>query len=327
MNLKRAIKGFLLSFVFLTFSVYMIFGIQGIFYGFSEIQDKSLFLGSISDSIISSIDSTQPVISSNDSKNQLQIGELNIDAQSAISVWTDFSQPDKILFSKNDQRKLSIASISKLMTALIAIENLNLSKEIKISSEATNQSNEPEFELLKAGETFYAKDLLYAILIGSDNAASYALSESMGTNEFIGLMNVKAKELGLSDTSFSNTSGLGLANFSTAQDIVKLSEYLFKNQPSILQITTMPEFDLYTTDGKVFYKIINTNQLLTDSNFKKIIVGGKTGKTRTAGECLLLMTKSLNNKGYLISVILNSDSRFQEITKIIDWIDKSYKWQ
>jgi len=322
MNIKRAIGGFLLSFVFLIFFVYMIFGIQWIF---DNSQNKAMFLGSISDSTIFTTNSVQSVTSNDNYENQ-QIEEPNINAQSVISVWTNFSEPDKTLFSKNDQRKLSIASISKLMTALIAVENLDLSQEIKISSEATTQSDEPEFELLKTGETFYAKDLLYTMLIDSDNAASYALSESMGTNEFIGLMNAKAKELGLSDSSFSNSSGLGLANFSTVQDIVKLTEYLFKNHPYILSITTMPEFDLYTVDRKIFHKIINTNQLLSSSpDLAERIIGGKTGKTRTAGECLLLMTKALNNQGYLISVILNSDSRFQEMKKIIDWVDINYQ--
>jgi D-alanyl-D-alanine carboxypeptidase len=324
MNLKRAIGGFLLSFVFLIFFVYMIFGIQWIF---DNSQNKAIFLGSISDSTLLTTNSVQSVTSNDNYENQ-QIEEININAQSAISVWTNFSEPDKTLFSKNDQRKLSIASISKLMTALIVVENLDLSQEIKISSEAATQTDEPEFELLKTGEIFYAKDLLYTMLIGSDNAASYALSESIGTNEFIGLMNAKAKELGLSDSSFSNPSGLGLANFSTVQDIVKLTEYLFKNHPSILSITTMIEFDLYTVDRKIFHKIINTNQLLSSSpDLAERIIGGKTGKTRTAGECLFLMTKTLNNQGYLISVILNSDSRFQEMKKIIDWVDTNYQWQ
>ena len=321
----RAIKGFLLSFVFLIFCLYMIFSIQEIFNGFSEIKNEA-FIGSVSDSIDSP--NSKPAFETNDdSANQLQIGALDISAQSAISVWTDFAQPEKVLFSKNNQRKLPVASITKLMTALVVVENFDLSKKIQISADAVNQTDEPEKEILKAGEIFYAGDLLNAMLIGSDNAASYALAESIGVDKFVSLMNNKAKELGLLDTSFSDSSGLGVVNFSTAQDMAKLAGHLLKDKKAVFMITTMPDFDLYTADGKILHKISNTNKLLNDPKLSKRIIGSKTGTTRTAGECLLLITKALNNKGYLINVILNSESRFQEMPEIINWVDTNYQWQ
>jgi len=306
MNWLRSIKGFLLSFVFLFVFLYIIAGLQWVFDNSFQNQNEEVFLGSVSNAI-------QNVMSG-----------LEINAQSAISVWIDISRPkgypDKIFFSKNAQRKLSIASISKLMTALIVLDNSDLSQQITISDQAVSQSNDPE--PLKSGETFYAKDLLYATLVDSDNASSYALSESIGTDKFIELMNEKAKELGLLDTSFLNTTGLGLANFSTAQDLVKLTEYLLKEHRSIFEITIMPEFNLYTVDGKILHKFVNTDELLRDSsNLAKRIVGGKTGKTRTAGECLLLVVTSVDEQGYLINVILNSNDRFGEIKKLINAAD------
>jgi len=238
-----------------------------------------------------------------------QLQALNIDAQSAISVVTDLSN-SKVLFKKNEQRKLSIASIAKLMTAVIVLENVELSEKIGISKEAQ--------------DTFFAKDLLYAMLIGSDNAAAEAFSESIGKDKFVELMNKKAKEIGLSDTSFLNPTGLGLDNFSTAQDLAKLAEYLLKEHRSILDITVMSGFDLYTADGKVLHKITNTDELLKESSdFEKRIIGGKTGETRTAGECLLLVLKAKNDKDYLINVILNSKDRFGETKKIINWLDSA----
>lgn len=242
-----------------------------------------------------------------------QLQALNIDAQSAISVVTDLSDNSKVLFKKNEQRKLSIASITKLMTAVIVLENIDPSEKIEISKEAQ--------------ETFFANDLLYDMLIGSDNAAAEAFSESIGKDKFVALMNEKAKEIGLFDTSFLNPTGLGLDNFSTAQDLVKLTEYLLKEHRSILNITAMQEFDLYTADGKNLNKITNTNELLKEySDSDKRIIGGKTGNTRAAGESLLLVLRMPDNKDYLINVILNSKDRFGETKKIIDWVNDNFNF-
>lgn len=328
MNLKRVISGPLLSIVFLVVFVYLIAGVQWIFENSFRGFDGKEFLGSVSASV-SNIPAE--IVSSEQNKVPELIPnsqEFNIKAQSVISVWTDLSETDKILFSINEQRKLSIASLSKLMTALIVIENVDLSQPIKISKEATIQCT--NFEPIKAGEVFSASDLLYTMLIGSDNTAAYALSEGLeskpGTEKFVELMNNRAKELGLSDTSFLNTTGLGLDNFSTTQDLAKLVKYFIIKYPSILEITAMPEFDLYTVDGKIKHKIINTNKLLISSDdLSKRIIGGKTGETRTAGECLLLVLKPLNGQGYLINVILNSYDRFAEMKKLVSWVDLNYK--
>ena len=258
-------------------------------------------------------------------KNQ-QVEESNIGAQSAISVWTNLSNEGKIVFDKNSQEKLPIASISKLMTALVAVENLDLSKEIKISGVAANQSKDPE--PLKEGEIFYVKDLLYTMLIGSNNAASFAFSESIGTDKFIGLMNQKAKDLGLQNTSFANPIGFGSENFSTAGDLAKLAEYILRARPSIFGITTMREFDLYTVDGQILHKITNTDKLLNDTpDLAERVIGGKTGETPFAGGCLLSVVRALDGQGYLISVVLNTSNRFEETKKLVDWVDKSYQWK
>ncbi len=263
-------------------------------------RNNDVFLGNVSGGV-------ENVVS-----EDLQVEDVNIDAQSAISVVTDLSN-SKVLFKKNEQRKLSIASITKLMTAVVVLENIEPSEKIKISKETQ--------------DSFFANDLLYAMLIGSDNAAAEAFSESIGKDKFVELMNEKAKEIGLSDTSFSDSTGLGLDNFSTAQDLVKLAEYLLKERRLILNITAMQEFDLYTADGKTLHKITNTNELLKEySNSDKSIIGGKTGNTRAAGESLLLVLRAQNNKDYLINVILNSKDRFGETKKIINWIDDAFNF-
>lgn len=311
MNINRALAGFLLSFVFLLVFLYAMSEMQGFFENaLQNVQGQA--------------DILQAAENLNSVNNQnLPLPELNINASAAISVETNLSDINKTVFEKSSSEKLQIASLTKLMTALIVVENLDLSQKIKISDQAANQTVDPE--PLKAGETFYAKDLLQAMLIGSDNTASYALYEAVGKEKFIDLMNARAGELGLSDTIFLNPTGIGLENFSTAHDMSKLAAYLLKEQPSIFKITTTPEFNINTVDGKINHEIINTNELLGDSSgLAKRIVGGKTGDTRTAGQCLILAVKSLDDQDYLITVVLNSRDRFGEMKKIINWIDENY---
>lgn len=306
MKLGRIIVGPILSVVFLLSFVYVISGLQVIILNYAEDTKASQLLGSLSDS-------------TNLTKTS-EADEFYLPVQSAISVRTDLLGGSEVLISENAQRKLSIASISKLMTALVVIENYDLSERVKISETAINQT--VNLGQIKSGEIFFTEDLLNATLIGSDNTASYALSEVVGTENFVSLMNTKAKELNLFDTSFSNPTGLNLGNYSTAQDLVKFAEYLLKNYPNILQITKVSEFDLYTVDQRISHNIVNTDALLQDSSdLAKRIVGGKTGETRTAGGCLLLITKTFDDKGYLINIILGSDDRFNDMKKMINWVD------
>ena len=326
MNLRRAIGGVLLSFAFLSFFACIIFATRLVFDNYLTKSDKD-FYASLSGSLNSVEGSVnkpeETTLKSQDLSNDNQtnqVGEISLNAQSAISISVDLSGQDKVVFSKNSQRKLSIASISKLMTALVVVDNYNLSQEITISGVAAHQSTDPD--PLKEGETYYLKDLLYAMLVGSDNTASYALSEFIGEDKFIGLMNTTAQDIGLTDTSFTNPTGLGFGNYSTTQDLAKLAKYLLENHPSIFGITKTRETYLYTVDSKISNKIISTDELLSDSfNLGGRIIGGKTGDTRTAGGCLLLVAKSADDNGYLINVILNSNDRFGEMKKLIGWSD------
>lgn len=252
--------------------------------------------------------------------------DLEIKAEGAISVLINSGGEDKILFQKEGSRKLPIASLSKLMTALIILENYNLSKEVEISKEAVSQ--ESEFGNLKIGEKFSVKELLYPLLMESSNDAAYALAETIGEKEFVDLMNIKTADLGLEKTFFVNPTGLDpdnlseLTNYSTAQDLVKLSNYLLKNQPIIWEFLKTKEFDLYLSDGVFHHKLNNTNELLGELPQ----IGGKTGWTPQAKGCLLLVLNAPRNKGKMVSVILGSDDRFGEMKKLINWIDEAYYW-
>jgi D-alanyl-D-alanine carboxypeptidase len=249
---------------------------------------------------------------------------LNMDAESAISLWISGNgDQEKVLFEKNADEKLLIASLTKLMTADIVLENYDLSEDATISKRAVTEGG-----YFKEGEVFPVKTLLYTMLIGSDNIAAYALSEKIGTDKFAALMNQKAKDLGLSNTYYSNSVGFGLKNHSTANDLTELIKWILKNQPSIFNISITPEFNVYDLNGNLRYKVKNTDVLLTDPSISwaNRIVGNKTANNEDAGECLVLIVKSPNSNGYLINIILKSKDRFGEMKNLVNWAYASYNW-
>jgi D-alanyl-D-alanine carboxypeptidase (penicillin-binding protein 5/6) len=245
---------------------------------------------------------------------------LELQAKAAISVLVDFQGREEILFKKNSDEKLPIASLTKLMTASVVLENYELSREIEINEGAVAQ--EGGAGKLKAGKIFSAGYLLYPLLMESSNDAAYALTNNyngMTEEKFVGLMNSKAGDLGLENTYFVNSTGLDSKqpdrsiNYSTAEDLVKLTKYLFK-KPSIWEILATPKYSLYGPE------LVNTNELL-----EKIpnIIGGKTGYTPEAGGCMLLILRK-GEGSYLVNVILGAvspEARFEEMEKLIEWLN------
>ncbi len=264
-----------------------------------------------------------------------KIEDLEIKAKSAIFVQIDSSNQKKVLFKKNGSQKLAIASLTKLMTALVVLDNYNLSQLVEINEEAVLQ--EGKQGELKTGEILSVKNLLYIMLIESSNDAAYALSEIIGKESFIDMMNHKARSIGLKNTYFGNPTGLDpinssdLINYSTAEDLIKLTEYLLENQPLIWEILTLKEFELYRPDSAFHHKLKNTNEFLGKfaspaGEWQTEIIGGKTGWTPRANGCFLLVLKGFENENYLTYVILGSDDKFEEMKKLIDWTNKAYNW-
>lgn len=252
--------------------------------------------------------------------------DFQTQAESAIAV--NFSdQKPQILFEKNKNKVLPIASITKLMTALLVMENYNQYEKVKIP--VNTQFKEPT---LKTGDEFYVKDLLKIMLVESDNTAALALANAVGQNEFVALMNARAKELDMNNTIYDNSIGIGPNCKSNTQDLVILAEYILKNNPEIFEISKIQDFDLFDTQNILKRKAKNINRLLFDDSkeFKNKIIGGKTGSNPYAGECLLLVIKSFNKNNYLIIVVINAgpkdDDRFLETKNIINWIKNSYTW-
>ncbi len=258
-----------------------------------------------------------------------QVNILNLGSvKSAISVQIgqDNNSKDKVLFGKDTDKVFPIASLTKLMTAVIALENYELDQKVIISKTAALKEGEPNF--FKQGEVFFVEDLLRSSLIESSNKASQALAEITGEADFVYLMNKKANELGLQNTQFFNPTGLDpdepqrVFNYSTAEDLVVLSQYILK-KPFILETLGTKETNLYHASGGFHHKAINTNELLPTMSE---IVAGKTGHTPLAKKCLLAITEAPRGNGYLVNIILGSQDNFGEMKKIIDWTSKAYHW-
>lgn len=236
-----------------------------------------------------------------------------IAAVSAISVKIDKRGQQKILFEKNSEKILPIASLTKLMAASVVLENYDLSQELMVSKKAIGQ---PEaFGQLRVGEKLSVENLLYLMLIESSNDAAFALSELIGEGGFVELMNLEAKYLGLKNTHFADPAGYSPENYSTVKDLVKFTKYLLEEKPQILEISRLSEFNLYDPDGVFHHKLLNTNEILGEI---PEIIGGKTGYTPEAGECFILVLKNPRDNSILINIILGSRNRFEEMQKLTD---------
>lgn len=292
MNIKRASGGALLSLAFLFFFVYLVFGIQGYFEAFSP----SNFTASVSDAVANlQTPTTAPA--------------PEISAGAAISLKSDILGEDKILVEKSSTEKLPIASLTKLMTAIVVWDNYDLSDKAVVSKLADLQA--PMKTDVKAGQVLPVYSLLEIMLIESSNKSAFALAEKMGVQKFVFEMNQKAAELGMADTSFADPMGISSQNVSTAQDLVKLAKNILKNYPLISSISREKEINI---EG--FGRVENTDELLGQV---PEIVCGKTGFTTEAKGCLLLVMDNPADNNYFINVILGAEDRFSEMKKIIQY--------
>jgi D-alanyl-D-alanine carboxypeptidase len=256
-----------------------------------------------------------------------QVEYFKTEAESGISLFIDAEGRQKILFVKSAAEKLPIASLTKLMTADVILENYDLSKMVEISKKAVKEEGSAgDFRI---GESFRMGDLIYPLIIESSNDAAVALSQAVGEDQMINLMNAKAREIKMDDTLFVDPAGLdpdeqnGSINHSTAEDLVRLAVYLLQKNSEIPQISVLTEHNLYSPDGVFHHKIKNTNLLLPE--FPDALLS-KTGWTPQAEGCLLFVTKAPNDRGLIVNVILHSPDRFGDMEKLIKWIGNAYRW-
>ena len=243
---------------------------------------------------------------------------LSISSKSAILMDVGSGQ---ILYEKNAHDKLPPASVTKVMTMLLICEALDSGKitlddSVQISENAASMGGSQIF--LKAGEKMKVEDLLKGIAIGSGNDATVAMAERIaGTEEaFVKLMNDRAKELGLNNTNFKNSTGLDVENhYSTAYDMSVIARELVKHK-KILEFTGTYE-DYLRKDSASPFWLVNTNRLV---RFYQGVDGLKTGYTKEAGYCLTSTAEKDNMR--LITVVMNEPStqiRNGETSSMLDY--------
>lgn len=306
----KIIRTNLLFFVLILMTVYVFLSVQLLF-------DDSKIQASIQNSFETDIPNYSIeqdfLIQENKSKTVNAKSFISLKIKYGNFQGKDLGEDKHIIFSKSEKEKLPIASLTKLMTALVVLKNYDLNEEVSISEAAMAQ--EGVQGVLKLGEILTVKDLLYITLIESSNRAAYALSEVIGTDKFVGLMNKTSQELGLENTYFKDSTGLDEGSYSSAEDLAKLSGYLFENYPLFSKIVGLKKFDLYLKDGSLHHSLENTNRLLGELPF---LVGGKTGWTNVALGCVMIIQQEPETEDYLVYVILGAEDRFLEMEKLIN---------
>lgn len=232
----------------------------------------------------------------------------------ARSVLLKETRSGRVLYRHESETRLSPASLTKIMSALVILEKGRLDEFATVSK---NAARAPKTHLrLRTGEVFRLEDLLKAMLIVSANDACLAAVEHVGGDEgqFVAMMNAKAEELGLADTHFSNGCGFdGPDHYSTAEDLARLSEVAMENE--IFRGFVREEQEIITpVSGHRAYVLRNTNRLLGRIPG---VEGVKTGFTSKAGRCLI--AKVSQNGSDLLLVILNSNRRWIIAQSLIDY--------
>jgi len=240
---------------------------------------------------------------------------LNAHSTLAIDLNTN-----TILYHNKENQPSQIASLTKIMTALIILEENDLNEVVTIPYEATQIGGSSMH--LKAQEKITVKELLHGLLIqsGNDAAISLAVHNSGSVENFVNKMNAKVNQFGLTQTHFQNPMGFDHTNnYSTATDLAQLTIRLYQ-KPIIKEIVAKAEYTAKSNDSLYSHNLKSSNKLL---NTYTQIIGLKTGTTDQAQECFIGITNTTNPT---LTIILGSNNRFNDTEVLLDWIKNSYNY-
>ena len=241
-----------------------------------------------------------------------------LDLKSSVALVID-QETNEVLFSKNDQAVLPIASLTKLMTGLVLQEaKLPMDQVITISQDDVD-TEKGSSSRLRVGTELSRGELLHLALMSSENRAAHALARSYpgGLPVFVSLMNAKAKSIGMSDTLYVEPTGLSSKNQSSARDLAKLVN-VAHGDPILRELTTSPDYQVAI--GNRTLQFNNTNRLVKNPSWD--IGLQKTGYISEAGRCLVMQTKIAGRK--LIMVFLDSAgklSRIADAERVRRWVE------
>lgn len=239
---------------------------------------------------------------------------LSVHALSARNIIAMDMDTNRVLYEHDSNSEHLIASISKIMTAVVALELADIECDVTTTNTILKAFGSAIY--IEVGETMKLKDLLYGLMLRSGNDAALAIAEFVGgdVEKFVGLMNSKAQEIGMKNTKFINPHGLennkGVGNISTAYDMALLSSYAMKNT-TYKEIVSTKNY-VAKSDRKT-YSWANKNKMLTTYEYT---TGGKTGFTEKARRTLV-STASKDNKNITIVSLNDPD----------DWSDHKYLYE
>lgn len=258
--------------------------------------------------------------------NSISAEDLNFgeNAKSAILIEASTGE---ILFEKNSHERLVPASMTKMMSMLLIVENvekgvISWDEMVTVSENASSMGGSQI--LLETNEKMSVRDLFKGIAVASGNDAVVAMAEKIaGTEEaFVSMMNNRAKELGLKDTSFKNPHGLDTANhYSSAYDMAMIAKELVKHEEVLKYTSIYEDYLRQNTDKEIW--LVNTNKLV---RFYDGVDGLKTGYTAGAGYCLTATAKK--NGMRIIAVVMgepDSKTRNAEVTSMLDYAFAQYE--
>jgi D-alanyl-D-alanine carboxypeptidase len=240
-----------------------------------------------------------------------------ISAQSAIVV---DASTGRVLYEKNGFTPMAMASTTKIMTAVVAIENMPLDTKIKIPAEAVGIEGSSIY--LCKDEILTLEELLYALLLASANDAATAIAIAVGgsVENFADMMNETAKRLGLRNTHFENPHGLdGESHYTTAEDLARLAAYAL-TLPTFRQITSTYKKSISFDNKENGRLVVNHNKLLRSYEGA---IGVKTGFTKKSGRCLVSAAE--RNGVTLIAVTLNAPDDWRDHTILLDYGFENYE--
>lgn len=229
-------------------------------------------------------------------------------------------QSGTILAQHNAFRRMYPASITKMMTALLALENGRLEANVEVSPEAADQPGSSMH--LSAGDVFTLQDLLYGLMLNSGNDAAWAIAEHIGgdAETFFDMMNRRASEIGAINTRYRNPHGLTDPNhYTTAFDLALIARTCLRH-PYFRHLVATKEKDVLDASEETKLQLANTNRLLW------VYLGAdgvKTGTTESAGQCLV--ASATRDGMRLLAVVLNSADRWSDAARLLDYGFSNYR--
>jgi len=249
------------------------------------------------------------------------VDEPTLDANAAILYHVE---SDRRLYERNPDAAVPIASLTKMLTALVVDGMFAPDEVVTVASDSVRVDGQKQTLYLE--ERIAVRDLVAMMLVESSNDAAYALANHarLHGTDLVAEMNARAWSLGMRSCAFTDPAGLDDGAFCTASDLIRLVRAALRTAPHLWPIMASPVLTVASADGTISHTVKSTNEL-----FDEIpgIMGGKTGNTDGALGCMILVVKTGENRDTLVSVVLGSRTRFQDTRTLIRWAGEAYRWQ